>query len=99
MTMRLEVIGRIARLLIYQPLKRNAMSTAMFELIPSLIAEAEAKKHVRAIVLASARPGMFCAGADIGELSSNADDESWRQRNQLAINLRSEEHTSELQSL
>ena len=36
MTMRLEVIGGIARLLIDQPLKRNAMSTAMFELIPKI---------------------------------------------------------------
>ena len=85
--MRLEVIGGIARLLIDRPLKRNAMTTAMFEAIPGLIAEAEAKHHVRAIVLLSARPGMFCAGADIGELSANAAGTDWRQRNQLAINL------------
>ena len=29
---------------------------------------------------------MFCAGADIGELSANASDPAWRARNQLAIN-------------
>lgn len=84
--MRLEVIGGIARLLIDQPLKRNAMTTAMFEAIPGLLAEAENKKHVRAIVLMSARAGMFCAGADIGELSGNADNPEWRRANQTAIN-------------
>ena len=85
--MRLEVIGGIARLLIDRPLKSNAMTTEMFEAIPGLVAEAEAKKHVRAIILMSARAGMFCAGADIGELSAHAGDMDWRQRNQLAINL------------
>ena len=84
---RLEVIGGIARLIIDRPLKRNAMTTAMFGAIPGLLAEAEAKRHVHAIVLMSARPGMFCAGADIGELSSNTTDVEWRQRNQTAINL------------
>jgi len=84
--MRIEVIGGIARLLIDQPLKRNAMTTAMFEAIPALVAEAEAKKHVRAILLTSARAGMFCAGADIGELAANADNPDWRAANQNAIN-------------
>lgn len=87
MTLRLEVVGGIAHLLIDRPLKRNAMTTEMFEMLPGLIAQAEAKRHVRAIVLQSARPGMFCAGADIGELSANANDSEWRHRNQLAINL------------
>ncbi len=83
--MRLEVIGGIARLLIDRPLKRNAMTTDMFAAIPDLLAEAEAKRHVRAIVLMSARPGMFCAGADIGELAANADNGDWRAANQDAI--------------
>jgi enoyl-CoA hydratase/carnithine racemase len=84
--MRMEVIGGIARLLIDRPLKRNAMTTEMFGQIPALIAGAEAKKHVRAILLTSARAGMFCAGADIGELSANADNADWRAANQTAIN-------------
>lgn len=84
--MRLEVSGGIARLLIDRPLKRNAMTTAMFEAIPGLIGQAEAKRDVRAVVLMSACAGMFCAGADIGELSANADDIEWRAANQTAIN-------------
>jgi enoyl-CoA hydratase/carnithine racemase len=82
----MEVIGGIARLLIDQPLKRNAMTTAMFEEIPGLLAAAEGKKHVRAILLTSARAGLFCAGADISELSANADNPDWRAANQAAIN-------------
>lgn len=84
--MRLEVIAGVARLLIDRPLKRNAMTTDMFARLPALIAEAEGKKHVRAILLTSARAGMFCAGADIAELSANAADDAWRANNQLAIN-------------
>ncbi len=87
MTMRLETIAGISRLLIDRPLKRNAMTTEMFEQVPGLVAEAEAKRHVRAILLTSARAGMFCAGADIGELSANARDTAWNLRNQQAINL------------
>ena len=84
--MRLEIIDGIARLLFDRPLKRNAMTTDMFAQIPLLIAEAESTKHVRAILLASATSGMFCAGADIGELSVNAHDAHWRAANQTAIN-------------
>lgn len=86
MTIRLEVIGGIARLLIDRPLKRNAMTTEMFAAIPNLLSQAEGKKHVRAIVLTSSRAGMFCAGADIGELFAHADDADWRTANQNAIN-------------
>jgi enoyl-CoA hydratase/carnithine racemase len=87
MTVRLEIRAGIAHLIIDRALKRNAMTTVMFESIPALIAEAEAKRHVRLIVLQSARAGMFCAGADISELSANAHDPAWRKANQLAINL------------
>jgi enoyl-CoA hydratase/carnithine racemase len=84
--LRLEVIGGIARLMIDRALKRNAMTTEMFERLPGLIAEAEAKKHVRAIVLTSARSGLFCAGADIAELAACARDPDARTANQTAIN-------------
>ncbi len=85
MTIRLEPHGHVAHLLIDRPDKRNAMTTAMFEALPRLIAQAEASP-ARAILLASATPGIFCAGADIGELSANAKDAAWRSANQAAIN-------------
>jgi enoyl-CoA hydratase/carnithine racemase len=34
----------------------------------------------------SATPGMFCAGADIGELMAHKDNAAWREANQAAIN-------------
>lgn len=86
MSLKLEIRAGVAHLIIDRALKRNAMTTAMFEAIPDLIAEAEAKRHVRAIILQSSRAGLFCAGADIGELAANAHDPAWRQANQLAIN-------------
>lgn len=85
MTLRLELAAPIARLLIDRPAKRNAFDQAMWELLPELVAEAVADPSVRAIVLTSATPGMFCAGADIGELLEKSPDPNWRAANQAAI--------------
>ncbi len=82
---RLEVQGGVARIILDRALKRNALTTAMFEAIPNLIAQAEAKKHAKVIVIHSARAGLFCAGADIAELAANAGDLDWRAANQHAI--------------
>lgn len=80
----LEQDGPVARLVIDRPAKRNAMTTAMFAAIPGLLDQAIAA-GARVLVLSSATPGLFCAGADIGELSSRADDAAWRAENQGAI--------------
>jgi len=82
---RLRTDGPIARLLLDRALKRNAMTTAMFEALPGLVAEAVADPAVRVIVLQSNRAGIFCAGADIAEMSSHANDPAWRQANEAAI--------------
>jgi enoyl-CoA hydratase/carnithine racemase len=58
----------------------------MWEALPILLAEAVANPAVRVIILRSAAPGIFCAGADISELMSNRDDADWRAANQAAIN-------------
>ncbi len=86
MTIRLDLAPPVARLLIDRPLKRNAMTSAMFEAIPDLVAQAVADRDARVILLTSARPTLFCAGADIGELSAHAGDPAWRATNQAAIN-------------
>ena len=85
MTLRLERNGAIARLLIDRPAKRNAFSQAMWEAVPALVAEAVADPAVRVILLASATPAMFCAGADIGEFAEKAADPAWRTVNNAAI--------------
>jgi len=86
MSLRLAIEGNVARLLIDRPEKRNAFNQAMWERFPLLLAEAMATSAVRLLVIQSAHAGVFCAGADIGELLANKDDPAWRAANQAAIN-------------
>ncbi len=87
MTLRLEIDGEVAHLLIDRLDKRNAFNMAMWEAMPGLLDEAEADSGLRALVIRSAEPGGgFCAGADIKELLANKDDPDWRAANQAAIN-------------
>lgn len=85
MTLRLERDGAIARLLIDRADRRNAMSQAMWEAMPHLVADAMADRHVRVLILASATPGLFCAGADINDFADHGAEEAWRIANQAAI--------------
>ncbi|NJS14813.1 MAG: enoyl-CoA hydratase/isomerase family protein [Sphingopyxis sp.] len=86
MTLRLTTTGAIATLRIDRPEKRNAFNQAMWDALPALVDQAMADPHVRVLILASAADGIFCAGADIGELLANKDDAAWRAANQAAIN-------------
>jgi len=86
MTLRLEKQGATAHLLIDRAAKRNAFDIAMWTAIPQLLAEAASDPDLRLLVLRSAEPGAFCAGADIGELLANKDDAEWRAANQCSIN-------------
>jgi enoyl-CoA hydratase/carnithine racemase len=83
--LRLETTGGIARLLIDRPEKRNAMDQAMWESVPGLVATAMADPDVRVLMVGSAHPGPFCAGADIAEFATGSRDSAWRARNQAAI--------------
>ena len=85
MTLRLERDGAIARLLIDRADRRNAMTQAMWEALPHLIADAMADADIRVLILASATPGLFCAGADINEFAACSGDADWRTANQAAI--------------
>lgn len=85
MTLRLVLEGPVARLLIDRADKRNAMNQAMWEALPPLVAQAMAAPDIRVLILTSATPGMFCAGADIGEFAAESGDETWRIANQAAI--------------
>ena len=82
----LETQGPIAHLIIGRAAKRNAFNQAMWEALPGLVAKAMADPALRVLVLQSAEPGIFCAGADIGELAANADNPDWRLASQTAIN-------------
>ena len=83
--LRLERDGAVARLLIDRADKRNAFCQEMWEALPELVAEAMADTQVRVLLVASAVPGVFSAGADISEMASRSPDPEWRNRNQEAL--------------
>jgi enoyl-CoA hydratase/carnithine racemase len=86
MTLTLTTTGPIAHLAIDRPEKRNAFNQAMWDALPGLVEQAASDPAVRVLILTSAAEGIFCAGADIGELLANKDDAAWRAANQAAIN-------------
>ena len=56
----------VAVVTLNRPAKRNAVALAMWQLLPGVFTELDARADVRAIVLTGAG-GNFCAGADISE--------------------------------
>jgi enoyl-CoA hydratase/carnithine racemase len=82
----MERSGPIGRIIIDRPDKRNAFNQEMWELFPVLLGAASIDRAIRVVVVQSATPGMFCAGADIGELMAHKDNPVWREANQAAIN-------------
>lgn len=84
--LRLDKEGAIARLMIDRPERHNAMNLAMWQALPDLLAQAVDDADVRAIVLTSATPGLFCAGADIAEMLAAREDLALRAATQSAIN-------------
>ncbi len=85
MSLRLDKQGAIARLLIDRADKRNAFTQAMWEMLPSLLADAMADPAIRVLIVQSAAAGVFSAGADIREFSTGALDPEWRAMNQASI--------------
>lgn len=86
MTLRLEIVGATAHLLIDRADKRNAFNMDMWQQLPSLLQQVATNDRLRLMVLRAAESGPFCAGADIKELLANKDDTQWRSANQAAIN-------------
>jgi enoyl-CoA hydratase/carnithine racemase len=70
-SVRYEVEGGIARLVIDQPARMNAMNLAMWSSLPALMDRAEQDPSVRAVVLTGAGERAFCAGADISQFGEN----------------------------
>ena len=77
MTLRLERDGAIGRILIDRPDKRNAFNQEMWDHLPVLLKAALIDRAIRVVVVQSATPGMFCAGADIAELMLHKDNAAW----------------------
>lgn len=65
--LRLHTTGSIARILIDNPQRRNALSRAMWRAIPEAVKQTLTIPGIRVLVLQGATPGIFAAGADISE--------------------------------
>ncbi|MCU1391857.1 MAG: putative enoyl-CoA hydratase [Ilumatobacteraceae bacterium] len=66
----LEVSERIATITLNRPAARNALSSEVLALLPSLMRTADADDDVDVIILTGADPA-FCAGLDLRELGSS----------------------------
>lgn len=62
--------GPVARLVIDNPERRNAMDLAMWKAIPELAAHAEREARIRVVVVTGKDLLPFCSGADISEFST-----------------------------
>ncbi|MEC4021161.1 enoyl-CoA hydratase/isomerase family protein, partial [Streptomyces sp. H27-D2] len=71
--LRSAVDDGIATVVISNPAKRNAMSTAMWRALPPLLDELAADDSVRVLVL-TGDGDTFCAGADIGSLGEHGQE-------------------------
>ncbi|MGW2959004.1 enoyl-CoA hydratase/isomerase family protein [Streptomyces sp. NPDC001220] len=65
-----QVTDAVATVVIHNPVKRNAMTAAMWRALPPLLDKLSADPGVRALVLTGAG-GTFCAGADISTLQGS----------------------------
>ena len=73
----LETRGAIALVVLNRPDKRNALSTAMWQAIPELVARVANDPEVKVLIVRGATPEAFCAGADIGQFDEvHASSES-----------------------
>ena len=75
----LEVSDRIATVTLNRPDARNALSSEVLRLLPSLLREADGRDDVDVIILTGADPA-FCAGLDLKELGSSGGNLRRRQR-------------------
>lgn len=66
---RLEVIGKVAKVILARPECRNAINGAIVRALSWIVDEVEANPNIAVAVLCSAELGMFCAGADLAEIA------------------------------
>lgn len=74
----IDSVGRVARISLARPEARNAIPIVRWPDLAAAIAEA-GRSGARALILRSAVPGIFCAGADIPDLKALAADPALRR--------------------
>ena len=81
----LEKDHHIAWLTLNRPDRKNALNIDMWRAIPDLVSEAENDPEIKILILRSAVPKIFCAGADISEFDRFMVDRSARDDNRRAL--------------
>ncbi|WP_215907042.1 enoyl-CoA hydratase [Phreatobacter aquaticus] len=84
-SIRYEAANGIARLIIDQPAKMNAMTFDMWSSVPGLVKKAEDDRSVRAIVVEGAGEKAFCAGADISQFGAKRTGEEAVRAYDIAV--------------
>lgn len=81
----LEKERHIAWLTLNRPDRKNALNIDMWQAIPKLVQDAEKDSEIKILILRSAVPNIFCAGADISEFDLFINDRQARDQNRRAI--------------
>lgn len=79
-TVRMEINGHVAEMILDRPDKHNALTPQMYRGIGSCCAEANANDRVHVVIIRGAGNRAFCAGSDIKALDGYADFWAWRNR-------------------
>ena len=75
-SVRYSVENGVARLVLDQPDKLNAMTFEMWASLQGLVARAEADREVRVILVSGEGGRAFCAGADISQFGAQRDGDA-----------------------
>ncbi|WP_138378835.1 enoyl-CoA hydratase/isomerase family protein [Luteithermobacter gelatinilyticus] len=81
----LQKDGEIAWIVLNRADRKNALNQAMWERLPALIQQAADDAQIKVLILRSATPAVFCAGADISEFETFMEDAVKRDENRRAI--------------
>lgn len=65
-----ETRDHVAIITLNRPAARNAINSAVAQRLDELLERTEAEANVRVVILASSHEKVFCAGADLAEISS-----------------------------
>lgn len=83
--LRYEVLHEHTALLtLNRPQARNAISPELARVIEMVVSATEADQNIRAVVLSSSHPDVFCAGADLKEVHAGRGDQLYTEQNGFA---------------
>lgn len=83
--LQLETHGPAVHLVLNRPDKANALTQAMWDDLPALVAQAQEVTGARVLILRSVTDKVFSAGADVAEYRENAGSTAWGLANHTRV--------------